>query len=326
MSKASDPRPATSGGEPRGADGNRPSASGGKSRGADGNGPAVRRVVLIILVLNLLVAAAKGVYAALSGSLAVATDAIHSALDASSNIVGMIALRMAQSPPDEGHPYGHRKVEILATVAIGVAIGVAAFRFASSAVVALWEGRPSPTATTLGFAVILGTLVTNIFVAVYEHRRGRQLQSSFLVADAMHTASDVAVTIAVLISMVAARAGVTWADPVAALVVTLVIARVAWSILSANLGILLDRAALPAEEIRAVALATPGVVGCHRVRSRGANGAYELDLHVQVDGAISLAAAHAISHAVEARLKETFEHLNDVTIHIEPDDDVEEPI
>ena len=286
----------------------------------------VRRVVLLVLVLNLLVAAAKGAYAAWSGSLAVATDAIHSLLDASSNIVGMIALRMAHSPPDAEHPYGHHKIEILAAAGIGVLIGGATFQFASSAVSALLHGRPPPATGTVGFVVMGGTLVANVFVAAYEHRRGRKLNSAFLVADAMHTASDVLVTVAVLLSMLATRLGVSWADPVAALAVTVVIGRVAWNILAENLGILLDRAVLPAEQVKEVVLATPGVIGCHRVRSRGVAGAYQLDLHMQVDGGLSLARAHEISHAVETRLKGQFVGLGDVTIHVEPDDDEEEPI
>jgi cation diffusion facilitator family transporter len=292
----------------------------------DANAAAVRRVVLLILVLNLLVAAAKGAYAAWSGSLAVATDAVHSLLDASSNIVGIVALRLAHSPPDAEHPYGHHKIEILAAAGIGVLIGGATFQFASSAIRALMHGSAAPSTSLAGFAIVGGTLVANVFVAAYEHKRGRQLGSAFLVADAMHTASDVLVTIAVLLSMVGARAGFAWADPVAALAVTLVIGKVAWGILAENLGILLDRAVLSAEQVREVAVATPGVIGCHRVRSRGVAGAYQLDLHVQVDGGLPLSRAHEISHAVEARLKAKFDGLGDVTIHVEPDDDEEEPI
>ncbi len=290
------------------------------------NATAVRRVVLAILVLNLVVAAAKGGYAAWSGSLAVATDAVHSLLDAASNVVGVVALRLAHSPPDAEHPYGHQKIEILAAAGIGVIIGGATVQFASSAIAALVRGPDAVQTSTLGFVVVGGTLVINLFVAVYEHRRGRQLGSAFLVADAMHTASDVLVTVAVLLSMIAVRLGAAWADPVAALGVTVVIGRVAWSILAENLGILLDRAVLPAHEVREVVCETPGVTSCHRVRSRGVIGAYQLDLHLQVDGALPLARAHQISHAVEARLKARFEGLGDVTIHIEPDDDEEEPI
>jgi divalent metal cation (Fe/Co/Zn/Cd) transporter len=242
---------------------------------------AVRRVVLLTLGLNLLVAAVKGAYAAYSGSLAVASDAIHSVLDGSSNLVGLIALRLAAHPADDRHPYGHRKIEILAAAGIGLSIAGATIAFA-------WRATAA------------------------------------LLADAAHTASDVLVTLGVLASLVAVRAGVPWADPVAALGVTVVIGRVALRIIGDNLDILLDRAALPAEEVRQVALATPGVLAAHRVRSRGAPGHYLLDLHIHVDGALSLTAAHALSHAVEARLRERFSGLDDVTIHVEPAGDAED--
>ena len=117
----------------------------------------MRRVVLLILVLNLLVAAAKGAYAAWSGSLAVATDAIHSLLDASSNIVGMVALRMAHSPPDAEHPYGHHKVEILAAAGIGVLIGGATFQFASSAVMALAAPEAASSSALKQMRLCMGT-------------------------------------------------------------------------------------------------------------------------------------------------------------------------
>jgi cation diffusion facilitator family transporter len=285
---------------------------------------AVQRVVRATLALNLLVAVAKGVYAAWSGSLAVATDAVHSLLDASSNVVGLVALRAASHPPDPDHPYGHRKIEILAAAGIGVLIGGATFQFAWRAVEALVQGRPLPATSGAGFAIMGGTLVVNVIVATWEHRRGRALGSHFLMADAAHTASDVVVTLAVIGSLGAAHAGWAWADPVAALGVTAVIGRVAWRILRENLAVLIDRAVLDAAAVRAEVMAVPGVAACHRVRSRGVPGHVHLDLHLHVDGGMTLAYAHAISHQVEARLKARFSGLHDVTIHVEPEGDAEE--
>jgi cation diffusion facilitator family transporter len=168
--------------------------------------------------------------------------------------------------------------------------------------------------------------VVNLFVALYEHRAGRRLGSPFLVADAAHTASDVVVTIGVLISLGVARAGVAWADPVAALVVTVVIGRVAYKILVENFGVLLDQAALSVDDVRAIALAVPGVADCHRIRSRGAGGTVHLDLHLQVDGGLPLARAHEIAHDVEDRLRAGLPGLVDVTIHVEPEGDAEDPL
>jgi cation diffusion facilitator family transporter len=165
-----------------------------------------------------------------------------------------------------------------------------------------------------------------VFVAAYEARRGRALGSAFLMADAAHTASDVGVTVGVLASMGLARAGIDWADPVAALLVTVMIARVAWRVLVVNVDVLLDAASLPAKDVREVVLAVEGVRGCHRVRSRGVESAYQVDLHVLVDGEQALAEAHEISHRVEAALKARFAGVVDVVIHVEPDGDEEEDL
>ena len=284
----------------------------------------VQRVVVTILWLNLAVAAAKAAYGFSVGSLAVASDAIHSLLDAASNVVGMVALRLAATPPDEGHPYGHHKIEIVAAAMVGILIAGGSLRFAYEAIHALALGREPPAVTTAGFVVVGATLVVNLFVARYEARRGRELGSPFLLADAAHTASDVLVTIAVLFSLAASRLGLSWADPVGALAVLVVIARVAWRILASNLGVLVDRAVVSADEVRQAALQVEGVAGIHRVRSRGLEGAIHLDLHLQVDGGLLLRDAHEISHKVEQRLRERFPGVVDVTIHVEPEDEPEE--
>jgi len=284
----------------------------------------VQRVLLVTLALNVAVAVAKGVYGVLSGSLAVASDAVHSMLDAASNVVGWFTTRAADHPPDEGHPYGHRKIEILAATFLGILIAGGALQFGWSAVEALIYGTPPPTIGAGGFVVVGATLVVNVFVAWYEARRGRELNSHFLTADAAHTASDVVVTIGVLISLALTKSGLSWADPVAALLVLAVIAHVAWSIMSANIDILLDRAVYEPEEVRQIVLAVDGVTGCHRVRTRGADTAAHLDLHMQTDGTLTLREAHDISHRVEDALLAKLDNLVDVTIHVEPHDDEEE--
>src|SRR5919197_3605299 len=114
---------------------------------------AVRRVLLFVLLLNALVFAGKAVYAVWSGSLAIASDAVHSLVDASANVIGLVVLRFADAPPDQGHPYGHRKLEVVAAASIGVSVGIAAMRFAWDAIEALLDGRAAPQTSALGFAV-----------------------------------------------------------------------------------------------------------------------------------------------------------------------------
>jgi divalent metal cation (Fe/Co/Zn/Cd) transporter len=106
--------------------------------------------------------------------------------------------------------------------------------------------------------------------------------------------------------------------------VLLVIAWVSWRILAANLGVLVDRVKVDAVRVKALAAAIEGVLGVHRVRSRGVDGAVHLDLHLQVEGGMTVRDAHAISHKVEDALKQGFPGVIDVTIHIEPDEEPEE--
>ena len=285
---------------------------------------AVRRVLVVILLLNAAVFAAKALYALWSDSLAIGSDAIHSLADAAANVIGLVVLRFADAPPDQGHPYGHRKLEVVAAAAIGISVAIAAANFAWEAIDALTHGREAPATSALGFAVIGGTFVINLIVARYEARRARELDSAFLAADAAHTASDLFVTAGVAASFTATYFGVAWADPVGALIVILFIGRIAWGILSSNVTILVDRAVVDADRVAQVARAVPGVSDVHRVRSRGTEAAAQLDLHLLVDGDMPLREAHAIAHQVEEVLRREMPGIEDVTIHMEPEDDPEE--
>lgn len=287
---------------------------------------AVQRVLVIVLVLNLVVAVAKAVFGVWSGSLAIAADALHSFIDAAANVAGLVTMRWAAAPPDGQHPYGHHKFEIAAAAGIGVLIAAGALEFGRSAVMALLLDRVPPAVSPLGFAVILGTWVINGFVARYEHRRARDLGSAYLEADAMHTASDLVVTGGVLVAYTGVAFGLAWADPVGALVVMVMIARVTWRVLTDNLSVLVDRVVVDPERVAAAALSVPGVSGCHRVRSRGTARAAYVDLHLQVPGGLSVEAAHALSHQVEEALVRELPGIVDVTIHIEPAGDPPEAL
>lgn len=285
---------------------------------------AVRRVLVVILGLNLVVFAAKAVYGLWSGSLAISSDAMHSLADAGANVVGLVVLHFAEAPPDDQHPYGHRKLEMVAAAAIGITVAAVALRFAWDAVDALLTARPAPQTSLLGFAVIGGTWLVNLVVAAYEARRARDLDSAFLAADAAHTASDLVVTAGVGVSFTATFFGISWADPVGALLIIVFIGRIAWRILQANLTVLVDRVVIDADRVRAVARSVDGALDVHRVRSRGTEGAAQVDLHLLIDGDLPLREAHDIAHRVEAALRRAIPAIADVTIHMEPADDPEE--
>src|SRR5690606_19450006 len=117
--------------------------------------------------------------------------------------IGIVVLRLAAAPPDAGHPYGHRKLETVAAAAIGVLVALAALRFGWAAVEALVHGAAPPRTSAAGFVVIGGTWLVNLFVAIYEARRARELGSPYLAADAAHTGSDLLVTAGVAASFTA---------------------------------------------------------------------------------------------------------------------------
>lgn len=279
---------------------------------------AVRRVFIITLVFNAAVAAAKAGYGLVSHSLSLGTDSLHSVLDASANVLALLGLHWSAAPADARHPYGRRKIEILAALGIGVLIVIGMFELATAAVRSLLGHVPPPVIGNAGFVLVLGTILVNILVTRYEARKARELGSALLRADAHHTRSDVYASAAVVASFVAVRAGFVWADAAAALVVVALVSHVAWDVFRENVPILIDRAVLDPAAVAAAARALPGVGDVHRVRSRGVHHAVELDLHLQVAPDMSVRDAHALARQIEVQLRVKFPEVSDVVIHVEP--------
>lgn len=282
----------------------------------DARSRTVRRILAVVLVLNLAVAAAKLVVGWMIDSISMLADGFHSLTDSASNVVGLIGISLAARPPDADHPYGHRKLETLSALFIGGLLAMTAWEVLQSCVERLRTGSV-PEVTAASFAVMGGTMVVNVAVSTYERRRGEALRSEVLAADAAHTRSDVFVSLGVIASLAAARWGYPQMDVVAALAITLVIGRVAYRILSHSAGLLADVAVVPAERIRDVALAVPGVEGVHKIRTRGLPHSGHADLHVQVRPDLRIDQAHAIGHRVVDSLRREL-GLRDVVTHVEP--------
>lgn len=279
---------------------------------------AVRRVLAGLLIANVAVVIAKAVIGVLSGSLAVLGDALHSSVDALYNVLGLIVVRVAAREPDEDHPYGHGKFETMGALGIVVFLSITGFELVRSAVQKLAAGGHAIQLSDVSLAVLLMTLATNILVAWYENRRGRQLESELLIADAAHTRTDVFITIAVLIGVLFSRQGYLWVDPVVGIMVALLIVRVAYQILARTVPVLVDERAIPEPTIRKSAQAVDGVKRAYGIRSRGGTaGVRYAEVTIAVDSAANVADAHAIADAVEERLKKDLE-LAEVTVHVEP--------
>jgi cation diffusion facilitator family transporter len=279
---------------------------------------AVRRVFWITLFLNFAVAIAKGIYSVKSGSVTLGADAFHSVLDGSANVLALVGMHLSTKGASAAHPYGRRKIELLAAVGIGVLIAVSLLEVATAAWHSLAGKRAAPDIGWTGFAVVLASMAVNFFVSRYEAAQGRALKSPLLAADAHHTQSDLYASGAVLLSFIGAQRGLWWADGVCGLVVVVMVGRVAWEVFRENVPSLLDVAVLDPTTVRDIGGAIDGVRGIHRVRSRGTHWAVELDLHMQVAADMKVEDAHIIALRVEAELRAQLPQLSDVFVHIEP--------
>jgi cation diffusion facilitator family transporter len=278
---------------------------------------AVNRVLFRVLLLNLAVAGAKLVFGYATGAVSIISDGFHSLTDSASNIVGLVGLRASRKPPDEDHPYGHRKYETLAAAGIFIFLVVVVVEVARAAIHRFVGGEPAQV-TILSFAVMIGTLIVNLLVVRYERGEAERLSSELLHADATHTQSDVLTSCAVLISLAAVWLGFPILDPIGGMVVAVFIARTGWEIARDTSGVLSDRVVLDEEAIRRLVMSTPHVVGCHQIRSRGTPDHTFLDLHVWYPAAMPLHEAHRLSHIVKDRLMSTYPQIADAIIHIEP--------
>lgn len=281
---------------------------------------AVARTLWLVLGLNLLVAASKLVVGHAVGALALVADGVHSSLDASSNVIGLVALRFARQPPDAGHPYGHQRFEALAALAIGLLIGGGFLGVMSQALEAWRQNEPPPRVGALALGCVLGTFVLNLGISRYEAARARALGSSVLAADAAHTLSDAYAAAAVLGGFGLVLLGLPWGDLLATAVVGLLIAYTAWGVLRDNLQVLADTAPLDPERVRSVVLDVDGVLGTHRIRSRGSPDHVHLDLHIHLEPTLSLTLAHSKSHEVARAIQSAMPQVVDVVVHVEPAD------
>ena len=277
----------------------------------------VRRVFIGLLVANLMVVAAKFFVGLRSGSLAILGSALDSSVDALNNVLALIVVRVAAKEPDEDHPYGHGKFETLGALAIVGFLSITCFELVRGAVNELLQGAHPVGVTDSQLAVLVLTLGVNVVIAWYENRRGRELRSELLVADAAHTRADALITVGVLVGVLFARQGWWWIDPVVAIAVALVIVLVAYRILVRTVPVLVDQRALPTGEIRQTAETVPGVKSAYGIRSRGPSDLRYAEVTIAVDPKADVAAAHAIADQVEERLKNDLQ-LHEVTVHVEP--------
>ena len=277
----------------------------------------VEQVLSFTLLLNLLVAIGKIIVGMMSGALAITADGVHSLTDSAGNVAGLVAIRIADRPPDDDHPYGHRKFETLSALLIGGLLLLTAWEMVQGIFGRLF-GSEEPTLTPLTFVVLISTLLINIVVSRYQIRKGQELKSQILLADAKNTSSDVYVTLSVIVSMGLVTLGWGWMDLVVALIVAGIIFHSAWEILSQTASVLVDTAPYSPDFLREALAGIPSVEHIVRARSRGTSDDALIDIDVQVPREMTADHTEAITSAIRTQLTDTLEGVSEVEVHFLP--------
>jgi cation diffusion facilitator family transporter len=287
--------------------------------------PVKMRAAGLSIVSNVTLIALKVVAGAVTGSVAILTEALHSAIDLIASIVAWFSVRKADVPADEDHRYGHYKLEDLAAAIEGILILVGSGVIAFEAIRKLVESTPVER-LGFGMAVMAVSGVANLAVSTYLYRQARATESPALAGDAAHLRTDALTSFGVLVGLALVDVtGADWLDPTVALIVASAIVYSGVRILTRSGRVLVDEA-LPPAELQAIreavrSFAGQGVVGYHKLRTRSAGSRRYVDLHVQFRAGTTLEEAHETAHALQAAIEARVRNA-DVLIHLEPADRV----
>lgn len=286
----------------------------------------IARVTLVGSVVNLLLVGLKAVAGLAGHSAAMISDAVHSLSDFITDIVVLVFVRVSARPQDEDHDYGHGKYETLATLLIGLALAAAAIGIVVSGArkLARWfQGEDLQAPGLLALWAALISIVVKEILYQYTRLKGKKLASPALTANAWHHRSDALSSIGAAIGIGGAiLLGHRWTvlDPLASIVVGAMLVKVAWDLLGPSFGELTD-SSLPAEtekEILEIIQSVDGVSDPHNLRTRRIGSRIAAEVHIRMDGNVTLEAAHEKATEVERRVRERFGSDAHVSIHMEP--------
>jgi cation diffusion facilitator family transporter len=286
----------------------------------------VRKVTLIGSVVDLLLGVAKIIVGWIAHSEALVADGIHSLSDLATDFIVLYAAKHSHREADEDHPYGHGRIETLATVGLGVGLMLVSIGIAWDAVVRINEPDLLFAPGAIALVVAFISIVSKEFIYQYTMRVARRLRSNMLMANAWHSRSDAISSIVVFLGVAGAMMGYHYLDAVAAVAVAVMIAKIGLDLVLSSTRELIDTALEPelVEAIHKAITDVNGVRALHMLRTRRSGGQALVDLHLQVDPRISVSEGHQIGDTVRRKLLERFEEVTDVTVHIDPEDDEKE--
>jgi len=288
----------------------------------------VRKVTLIGSVVDFVLGVAKILVGLLAHSQALIADGLHSLSDLATDFIVLYAAKHSHREADEDHPYGHGRIETLATVGLGITLIGVAFGIGYDATRRMNEPGLllAPGMLALGIAFV--SVIAKEIIYQYTKNAALRLRSNMLMANAWHSRSDAISSIVVVIGVGGAMMGYPYLDAVAAIAVAVMIAKIGFDLVRDSTRELIDTALEPevVAAIRKEIFRVDGVRALHMLRTRRSGGDALIDLHVQVDPCISVSEGHQIGDTVRRNLMERIDEVTDVTVHIDPEDDEQESL
>ncbi|MCK5707107.1 MAG: cation transporter [Candidatus Aureabacteria bacterium] len=292
-----------------------------KLRPEKSNCAEVQLVTWTSLIVNVLLSVLKFILGIVGSSQAVLADAVHSLSDMSTDIAILFGVRYWSAPADEEHPYGHQKIETIVTIIIGIILAVVALGIGYNALVALHRKHVSQP-TIIAFIGALGSIICKEALYRWSSEKGKKIRSSALIANAWHHRSDALSSVLVAFALVIAVFIPSWSfvDHVGAVVVCLFIFHASWKIITTSFSELIDEGAGKNERkaIRDISLSQHGVRLVHAIRTRRVSNGIYVDLHVLVNGDMTVSTGHEISEKVKQALLKDGPDVIDVVVHLEP--------
>lgn len=279
-------------------------------------------VSLINAGVNTLLAVLKIIIGKIGHSQALIADGVHSLSDLVSDALVFFAANASIQHPDKEHPYGHQRIETITTVVIGLILfAVAAALFDEAVLRLVHHTFQKPTLPVIIVAII--SIGANEWLFHYSRRNGEKINSNLLISNAWHKRSDVFVSIIVLISVIGSLLGWPWLDAIGAIIIAILIIKMAIEMIWQSAQQLIDHGVdeKTLAAIKKTINSVPGVQSIHQLRTRFHGNSIFVDLHIIVDPFISVSEGHHIGEQVHLKLLRSIKNLNDVTVHIDPEDD-----
>lgn len=282
----------------------------------------IRRVTLCSIAVNLVLAGVKFTVGTLGSSQVLVADAIHSLSDTSTDLAILLGVHFWTAPADRNHPYGHWRIESIITTSISVSLIAVAIGISYRAITTI-QHQPTELPGLIAFYGAVVSIVTKELIYRWTIRVAHHTRSSAVIANAWHHRTDALSSVPAALAVLLARIGPKWAivDHIGAIIVSLFVLHAAWSIIKPAVAELTDSGASPEtiDRIKALVLAVDGVRATHAIRTRKVGPGVHLDLHILVDGSLSVREGHAISETVKQLLLEQGPEILDAVVHLEPD-------